>query len=70
MKSDTRLFGVIRRVWRVIKILRRNDRDEMAQLIFDIARRGNGMGNFLSQYRLIALPKSVKRLPDRIFGHA
>src|SRR6266576_637485 len=44
--------------------LRLEHGDEMAQLILNIAGCRNGVGNFLSQYRLIALPKSVKRLSD------
>jgi len=42
----------------------------MAQFVFDVAGCRNGVGNLLSQSGLIALPKSVKRLAERIFGHA
>src|SRR5438067_2352116 len=41
----------------------------MTQLVSDIAGCCNCVGNLLSQQRLIALPKSVERLADRILGH-
>src|SRR5207253_9129408 len=49
--------------------LRLDHGNEMAQLIFDVAGRRHGVGDLLSQYRLIALPESVKRLSDCILGH-
>jgi hypothetical protein len=42
----------------------------MAQFVFDVARRRNCVSNFLSQQRLVTLPKSVERLSNRIFSHA
>jgi hypothetical protein len=47
-----------------------NHSNEMTQFVFNIAGSRNRVGNFLSQQRLIALPKSVKRLRHRIFTHA
>jgi hypothetical protein len=43
------LFGVIRRVWRIIKILRLEHGNQMAQLIFDVAGCRNSIGNLLPQ---------------------
>jgi hypothetical protein len=42
----------------------------MTQLIFNIAGRSDGVSDLLSQQRLIAVPKSMKRLPDGILSHA
>jgi hypothetical protein len=42
----------------------------MAQLIFDIAGRSHRVSDLLSQQRLIAVPKSMKCLPDCILSHA
>ena len=42
-------FRVIRRVWRIIKTLRFENSDEMAEFVFDVARCSNGVGNLLSQ---------------------
>ena len=63
------LFRVIWRVWRIIKILRLKYGNEMAQLIFDVAGCSNGVGNLLSQQRLVTLPESVEGLSDRILSH-
>src|SRR5262249_55012038 len=47
--------------------LRLQHGNEMVQFVFDISGCRNGVGDLLSQQRLIALAKSVERLPERIF---
>ena len=49
--------------------LRFQHRDKMAEFVFDVAGCRDGVGNLLSQQRLVTLAKSVKRLPDRILSH-
>ena len=68
-EMNCNFFGVIRRVWRIIKILRLEYGNKVAEFVFDVAGCSNGVGDLLSQYRLIALPKSIERLPDCILGH-
>src|SRR6266481_76425 len=47
-----------------------NHGNQITQLVFDIAGSRNGIGNFLAQQRLIALPKSMKGLRDSVLGHS
>jgi hypothetical protein len=43
------LFGVIRRVWRIIKILRSDYRNEMAQFILNVTGRRDRVSDLFSQ---------------------
>src|SRR5438552_7581466 len=44
--------------------------NQMAQLIFDIARRHHRVGDFLAQQLAVTLAQAVERLLDRVLGHA
>src|SRR5215475_7584142 len=50
-------------------VLCANDSNQVTQFVFDIGRSRDGIGDFLTQQRLIALPKSIKSLRNGVLSH-
>src|SRR5207249_3195034 len=50
--------------------LRLEHRNEMSQLILDVAGHGDSLRDFVTQQFSITLTQSMKGLLDRVFGHA